>query len=207
MYKTILKPLIDFVLVVIGLLVLLPILLILSVLIKSKLGSPVLYKQERPGLQGKAFLLYKFRSMTDEKDERGNLLPNEQRLTSFGKKLRASSLDELPSLLNVLKGEMSIVGPRPLRMRYLPLFTEEQYRRHEVKPGITGHAQVNGRSNINWDQKFKMDVYYVNNISFLLDCKIILKTFSNVIRKKDTSPNEGFFEIPFDEYVKQKRNA
>ena len=207
MYKTILKPLIDFVLVVIGLLVLLPILLILSVLIKSKLGSPVLYKQERPGLQGKAFLLYKFRSMTDEKDERGNLLPNEQRLTSFGKKLRASSLDELPSLLNVLKGEMSIVGPRPLRMRYLPLFTEEQYRRHEVKPGITGHAQVNGRSNINWDQKFKMDVYYVNNISFLLDCKIILKTFLNVIRKKDTSPVEGTFEIPFDEYVKQKRNA
>lgn len=187
-----------------ALLFLWPVMLLVGILIRIKLGGPVLYKQERPGKSGIPFYLYKFRSMTDEKDEHGNLLPNEVRLTTFGKKLRSTSLDELPSLINVLKGEMSIVGPRPLRMRYLPLFTAEQFRRHEVKPGITGYAQANGRSNLSWDEKFRLDIYYVDHISFLLDIKILFKTFINVLARKDTNPHQGQFEIPFDEYIKTK---
>ncbi|MGM0634776.1 MAG: sugar transferase [Bacteroidota bacterium] len=207
MYKSTIKPILDFLAALIGLLLLSPILLTVIVLVLIKLGYPVLYKQERPGINGKPFMMYKFRSMTNEADAQGNLLPNNKRLTIFGKKLRSTSLDELPSLLNVLKGEISIVGPRPLRMRYLPLFTDEQNKRHEVKPGITGYAQVNGRSNISWDEKFEMDVYYVKHLSFWLDIKIIFKTFWNVISKKDTNPEGLNFEIPFDDYIKQKHNA
>lgn len=202
MYKSFFKPIIDFILGLMVLLILAPIYLTIALLVVIKLDSPILYKQERPGKNGKPFMLYKFRTMTNEKDENGNLLPNDKRLTPFGKKLRSTSLDELPSILNVLKGEISIVGPRPLRMRYLPLFTQEQSRRHEVKPGITGYAQVNGRSNINWDEKFKLDVYYVDNLSLWLDLKIIFKTIFNVISKKDTNPDGANFEIPFDEYIK-----
>jgi len=207
MYKLIFKRIIDFVAALVVMILLLPIYLWISVLIAQKLGRPVIYKQERPGQDAKPFMLYKFRSMTNATDANGNLLPNEDRLTPFGKKLRSTSLDELPSLWNVLKGEMSLVGPRPLRMRYLPYYTEEQFQRHKVKPGITGYAQANGRSNLNWDEKFEMDVNYVKNLSFALDVKIVWKTFWNVVRKKDTIPQGASFEIPFDDYVNQKNNA
>ncbi len=207
MYKSFLKAIIDFFLALIGLILLSPFFMVISAFIGIKLGAPILYKQERPGLNGKPFFLYKFRSMTNQKDENGNLLSNEQRLNAFGKKLRSTSLDELPSLFNVLKGEMSIVGPRPLRLRYMCLFTNEQDRRHNVKPGITGYAQVNGRSNLNWDKKFELDVYYVDHMSFWLDVRIIFKTLINVIAKKDTKPKESDFEIPFDEYVKLRDNG
>ena len=207
MYKHVFKRIIDFVAALVVMLLLSPVYVLVSILIALKLGRPVIYSQERPGKNAKAFMLYKFRSMTNETDENDQLLPNEQRLTSFGKKLRATSLDELPSLWNVLKGEMSLVGPRPLRMRYLPYYSKKQFKRHEVKPGITGYAQANGRSNLNWDEKFEMDVKYVKNLSFALDVKIVWKTFWNVVRKKDTNPEGASFEIAFDEYVKQKKNA
>ncbi|WP_268225529.1 sugar transferase [Sinomicrobium oceani] len=207
MYKSYFKRVIDLVIAGICLILLSPVLIVIIVFILYKLKYPILFKQERPGKNGNPFYLYKFRSMTNETDADGNLLPNEQRLTPFGKKLRSTSLDELPSLLNVLKGEMSIVGPRPLRMRYLPYFTEEQNKRHEVLPGITGYAQANGRSNLSWDKKLKMDVWYVENQSFLLDIKIIFQTVINVLKRKDTNPEGGNFEIPFDEYMKNKQQG
>ena len=205
MYKNFLKNIIDIILAFIFIIILMPLFIIVSIMIAVKLGLPVFYSQERPGKNAKPFSLYKFRSMTNETDSYGNLLPNEKRLTSFGKKLRATSIDELPSLINVLKGELSIVGPRPLRTRYLKLYTKEQNKRHKVKPGITGYAQANGRSNISWDEKFKMDSYYVDNISFIFDLKIMIQTFLNVLKRKDTNPEGDTFEIPFDEYVKQKK--
>ncbi|GIN92575.1 putative sugar transferase EpsL [Siminovitchia terrae] len=159
----------------------LPLIIITTILIKIKLGSPVIFKQQRPGLNDKPFVLYKFRSMTDERDENGDLLPDHIRLTQFGKLLRQLSLDELPQLLNVIKGEMSLVGPRPLMMEYLPLYTTEQARRHLVKPGITGWAQVNGRNAITWEEKFKMDVWYVDNRNFFLDMKILFLTVKKVL--------------------------
>jgi sugar transferase EpsL len=158
-----------------------PIIFIIGFLVKLKLGSPIIFKQQRPGLNGRPFYLYKFRSMTEWKDSNGNLLPDFQRLTSFGSFLRKYSLDELPQLFNVLKGELSLVGPRPLLMEYLPLYSEEQAKRHLVKPGITGWAQVNGRNAITWEEKFELDVWYVNNQSILLDIKILLLTFKRVI--------------------------
>lgn len=157
-----------------------PIFLLLYILIRWQLGSPVFFKQHRPGLQGKPFLLYKFRTMNNETDERDNLLPDSTRLTRFGKFLRNSSLDELPELWNVLKGEMSLVGPRPLLMDYLPLYSPEQMKRHHVRPGITGWAQVNGRNAISWETKFQHDVWYVENVSIVLDVKIIFKTLLKV---------------------------
>lgn len=207
MYKLFFKRFIDFVAAVVVMILLLPVYAIVSILIAIKLGSPVIYSQERPGKNAEPFMLYKFRSMTNKTDEDGELLPNEKRLTPFGKKLRATSLDELPSLWNVIKGEMSLVGPRPLRMRYLPYYSKEQLIRHNVKPGITGFAQANGRSSLNWDEKLDMDVKYVKNLSFVLDVKIVSKTFWNVVRKKDTNPEGASFEIAFDDYVKQKNNA
>lgn len=158
-----------------------------AVLVRIKLGSPVIFKQERPGLHGKIFTLYKFRSMTDEKDKDGNLLPDNVRLTKFGKMLRSTSLDELPELINMLKGDMSVVGPRPLLVRYLPLYNEHQARRHEVRPGFTGYAQVNGRNAITWEEKFEKDVYYVDHITFLGDWKIILKTVWTVLKREGIS--------------------
>ena len=182
MYKHFFKRLIDFILSLIALIVLSPILLIVALLVRTKLGSPVIFKQERPGLNEKIFTLYKFRTMTDAKDEQGNLLPDEIRLTKFGKLLRSTSLDELPELFNILKGDMAIVGPRPLMTRYLPYYTEEERARHSIRPGMTGYAQVKGRNSLTWDEKFKYDLYYVNHVTFLVDIKVILDTIKIVIK-------------------------
>lgn len=168
----------------IGLIVLLPIILLIASIIRLKLGSPVIFKQQRPGLHGKPFFVYKFRTMTDERDENGNLLPDHERLTKTGMLIRKLSLDELPQLFNVLKGDLSLVGPRPLLMEYLLLYNEEQARRHEVRPGITGWAQVNGRNAISWEEKFKLDVWYVDNQSFWLDIKILFLTVLKVFKRE-----------------------
>lgn len=188
-YERFLKRPQDFLCALVGLIILSPVMLITAILVRIKLGSPVIFKQERPGLHGKVFILYKFRTMTDERDAEGNLLPSNQRLTRFGKKLRSTSLDELPELLNILKGDMSIVGPRPLLVRYLPLYNEHQARRHEVRPGFTGLAQVNGRNAISWEEKFDWDVEYVDHISFLGDWKIIFRTVGTVLKREGISSN------------------
>jgi lipopolysaccharide/colanic/teichoic acid biosynthesis glycosyltransferase len=166
----------------IALIALSPVMLVVAILVRTKLGSPVLFCQERPGMNGRVFKLYKFRTMTDERDQNGELVPDEFRLTAFGKRLRSTSLDELPELFNILKGDMAIVGPRPLLVRYLPRYNEHQARRHEVRPGFTGLAQVNGRNAISWDEKFNWDVQYVDKITFVGDWRIILKTVKTVIR-------------------------
>lgn len=171
------------------LLALSPLLLIMFILIKYKIGSPVLFKQKRPGRNGEIFEIYKFRTMTNEVDENGHLLPNEMRLTEFGKLVRKTSLDELPQLFNVVKGDISLVGPRPLLVDYLELYTPEQARRHEVRPGITGWAQVNGRNAISWKEKFEHDVWYVDNQSFLLDMKILLMTVKKVFKSEGVNTN------------------
>ncbi|MED0671873.1 sugar transferase [Aneurinibacillus aneurinilyticus] len=164
-----------------------PIIGVCALLVRRKLGTPVLFKQERPGLHGKPFHIYKFRTMTDERDGQGELLPDDVRLTRFGRLLRKLSLDELPQLFNVVKGDISLVGPRPLLMEYLPRYTPRQARRHEVKPGITGWAQVNGRNTISWEEKFELDVWYVENRSFWLDLKILWLTFFKVVRSEGVS--------------------
>jgi len=181
------KTMFDFALSLIGFVLVFPLLCLLTIIILFTLGSPILFKQQRPGLFGKPFIFYKFRTMTSEKDENGNLLPDEKRLTKFGNFLRKTSLDELPSLWNVLKGNMSLVGPRPLLMEYLPLYSKEQMRRHEVKPGITGWAQINGRNAISWDEKFKLDVWYVDNQSIWLDTKILFITAWKVLKREGIS--------------------
>ena len=159
--------------------------IILAIIIRIKLGSPILFTQERPGKNEKIFKLYKFRTMTDEKDENGKLLPDEMRLTRFGKMLRATSLDEIPEVFNIIKGDMSVVGPRPLLVKYLPLYSEEQKHRHDVRPGLSGHAQVNGRNSVSWEEKFKLDVEYVYNITFLGDLKIIFCTVRKAFIKRE----------------------
>ena len=159
--------------------------IILAIMIRIKLGSPILFSQERPGKDEKIFKLYKFRTMTDEKDENGKLLPDEMRLTRFGKMLRATSLDEIPEVFNIIKGDMSVVGPRPLLVKYLPLYSEEQKHRHDVRPGLSGHAQVNGRNSVSWEEKFKLDVEYVYNITFLGDLKIIFCTVRKAFIKRE----------------------
>ncbi|AKF25179.1 hypothetical protein YH65_07075 [Sulfurovum lithotrophicum] len=164
-----------------------PIYLIVSLLIWLKMGRPIFFRQQRPGLHEKIFGIYKFRTMTNDKDENGELLPDEQRLVGIGKFIRSASLDELPQIFNVLKGDMSFVGPRPLLIQYLPLYSEEQKRRHDVKPGITGWAQVNGRNAISWEQKFEYDVWYVDHQSFWLDMKILWMTFLKVVKRSDIS--------------------
>lgn len=179
-YEKYVKRLLDVVLSFMAIIILSPVMIITAVLVRIRLGSPVIFRQRRPGKNEKIFHMYKFRSMTDNKDSKGNLLPDEKRLTGFGKRLRASSLDELPELFNILKGDMSIVGPRPLLVQYLPLYNARQRRRHEVRPGFTGLAQVNGRNSISWEDKFEWDVQYVDSISFLRDCKIIFKTIKTV---------------------------
>ena len=180
-----LKRLFDIVVSLFVLILFSPIYLFLAYKVKKNLGSPVLFKQIRPGLHGKPFEMVKFRTMKDAVDGQGNPLPDAERLTPFGKMLRATSLDELPEFWNVLKGEMSLVGPRPLLMEYLPLYNERQVKRHEVKPGITGYAQVNGRNAISWEQKFELDTWYVENRSFCLDIKILFKTVWKVVAKDD----------------------
>ena len=184
-YEEYIKRIIDVLCSGAALVLLSPILLITAILVRIKLGSPVIFKQERPGLHEKSFYLYKFRSMTDGKDENGALLPDEERLPTFGRKLRSTSLDELPELWNILKGDMSIVGPRPLLVDYLPYYTEEEAHRHDVRPGLTGWAQVNGRNVTIWDERLKQDLYYVRNCSLKLDFKILLMTFIKVINKSD----------------------
>jgi sugar transferase EpsL len=184
----------DFMIALIGLIILFPFMLLITILVKWKLGSPILYKQQRPGLNGVPFFLYKFRSMSNEKDSTGRLLPDHIRLTPFGSFLRQYSLDELPQLINVIKGDLSLVGPRPLLMEYLPLYSEEQARRHLVRPGITGWAQVNGRNSITWEEKFALDVWYVNNQSLFLDIKILLLTIIRVLRSDNVHINEHDFE-------------
>lgn len=190
------KRLFDIIASAAGLLVLSPVFLLLIYLIKKNLGSPVFFTQERPGKNGKPFKMIKFRSMRDAVDADGNPLPDSERLTPFGKKMRAASLDELPELWNVLKGDMSLVGPRPLLMRYLPLYNDFQKRRHEMKPGITGWAQVNGRNALSWDEKFAHDVWYVDNQSFWLDMKILFLTVKKVFIKEGISA-EGEATMPF----------
>ena len=187
MYRNYIKRIIDLILSFIAIIVLSPVLLIVAILVRIKLGSPVIFKQKRPGMNEKIFTLYKFRTMTDETDEQGNLLPDEVRLTKFGKLLRSTSLDELPELFNILKGDMAIVGPRPLLVRYLPRYNEHQKKRHNVRPGFTGYAQVNGRNSISWEEKFDFDVYYVEHVSFLLDVKIIFKTIKVVFAREGIS--------------------
>lgn len=186
-YETYIKRLLDIVLSGCGLLVLSPVLLVTAVLVRVKLGSPVIFRQPRPGRDGVVFNLYKFRSMTDETDENGNLLPDEIRLTKFGRMLRATSLDELPELWNILRGDMSVVGPRPLLVKYLPLYNEQQRHRHDVRPGLTGWAQVHGRNLIGWEEKFQLDLWYVEHISFAVDVKTILLTVRNVLRREGIS--------------------
>lgn len=184
MYRSYVKRILDVVLVIVALIVLVPILLILALLVRFELDSPILFRQQRPGKGGNPFLLYKFRTMTNSCGASGKLLPDEVRLVPFGRFLRNTSLDELPELVNVLKGDMSLVGPRPLLMRYLDRYTPEQMRRHEVKPGITGWAQVNGRNTISWEEKFALDTWYVDHMSFTIDAKIILITVSKVLRRE-----------------------
>ena len=186
-YERYIKRLLDIVLAGGALLALSSVLLVTALLVRSRLGSPVIFRQARPGKNGEIFHLYKFRSMTDARDERGELLPDDVRLTSFGKKLRSLSLDELPELVNILKGEMSIVGPRPLLVKYLPLYTERQSHRHDVRPGLTGWAQVNGRNAISWEEKFELDLWYVEHISFWLDVKIVFMTVMKVLRREGIS--------------------
>ena len=179
-YEKYIKRLLDFTLSFLALIVLSPVLLVTAVLVRIKLGSPIIFHQERPGKSEKIFRLYKFRSMTDECDENGDLLPDDQRLTRFGQILRSTSLDELPELWNILRGDISIVGPRPLLVKYLPLYNEEQRHRHDVRPGLTGWAQANGRNAISWEEKFKLDVWYVQHISFWVDVKVIFMTVKKV---------------------------
>lgn len=198
MYAKFIKRIMDFFIALFTLFLLLPVFLFLAVLVRIKLGSPILFRQVRPGLNEKLFTLYKFRTMIDKWDEDGFLLPDEVRLTKFGKLLRASSLDELPELINIIKGDMSIVGPRPLLVKYLPLYNEFQKRRHEVRPGLTGLAQVNGRNTISWDDKFNIDVKYVDTIKFTLDVAIIISTFIKVIKREginsESSSTMEYFE-------------
>ncbi|MCI8665322.1 MAG: sugar transferase [Dorea sp.] len=177
----------DFILALLALIILSPLMGVLAVFVGVRMGTPVIFKQERPGLWGKIFHIYKFRTMTEETDLSGKLLPDHLRLTRFGKFLRSTSLDELPELLNIIKGDMSLVGPRPLLVKYLPLYNERQNRRHEVRPGITGYAQVNGRNAISWEKKFELDVEYVEHVRFSEDWKIILKTIFAVLKREGIS--------------------
>ncbi len=198
MYAKYIKRILDFIISLIALIVLSPVLLVVAILVRIKLGSPIIFKQQRPGKDEKIFTLYKFRTMTDKRDENGNLLSNDQRLTEFGDFLRKTSLDELPEIFLILTGKMSLIGPRPLHVEYLQYYNEEQRKRHNVRPGLTGWAQVNGRNSITWTEKFKLDVYYVENVSFLLDLKIIFLTIKQVICRKDIYSKEGNFVERFD---------
>lgn len=197
LYEKYIKRSQDCICALIALIVLSPVIFITAILVRIKLGTPVIFKQERPGFNGKIFTLYKFRTMTDKKDGKGNFLPDEERLTKFGKILRSTSLDELPELINIVKGDMAVVGPRPLLKEYLPLYNAHQARRHEVRPGFTGYAQVHGRNSITWEDKFDKDVYYVDHISFLGDWKIIFQTIKTVVKREGISSKESVTMEPF----------
>ncbi len=200
------KRIFDFVISLVALTILSPVIIFVAFKIRKNLGSPILFRQTRPGLNGKPFEMVKFRTMKDATDTQGNPLPDAERMTSFGDKLRNSSLDELPELWNVLKGEMSLVGPRPLLMQYLPLYSKEQARRHEVRPGVTGWAQVNGRNSISWEDKFKLDLWYVENQSLWLDIKILFLTIKKVFVKEGISANDHVTIEPFKGSKKQGSN-
>lgn len=202
MYKNGVKRIIDMALSLCGIIVLSPVYLVLWVLIRCKLGKPVLFTQERPGKKEKIFKLYKFRSMTDERDENGQLLPDEVRLTRFGKLLRSTSLDELPELFNILKGDMSLIGPRPLLVKYLPYYTEEERHRHDVRPGLTGLAQVNGRNALGWEERFAYDLEYVEKCSLLMDLKILGMTVGKVLKRTGTLSGADQTVADFDVYRK-----
>ena len=205
MYAKYIKRMLDFMIALVGLVVASPILLIVAVLVRTKLGSPVLFAQERPGKDEKIFKLYKFRSMSDARDEQGNLLPDKDRLTPFGKMLRATSLDELPELFNILKGDMSLIGPRPLLVSYLPWYTEREQLRHTVRPGLTGLAQVSGRNSLVWDKRLEKDVEYVEHLSFMMDLKILFMTVKKVVCKDDVAEDTNVIEGNFAEIRKQQK--
>lgn len=203
MYSKYIKRFFDFILSLMALIVLSPILLVTYILVRIKLGNPAIFRQKRPGKDEKIFTLYKFRTMTDEKDEEGNLLPDEKRLTKFGRMLRKTSLDELPELINIMKGDMSIVGPRPLLIEYLPYYTLEEKHRHDVRPGLTGLAQVNGRNIISWNEKLQYDIRYVSKINFFVDLKIILKTFIKIFKHSEIQVGSEFKAGKFIDQRKQ----
>lgn len=203
-YQRFVKRPMDFVLSLIAIVILSPILLIVAILVRTKIGSPVIFKQKRPGLDEKIFTLYKFRTMTDERDKNGELLPDSVRLTKFGKFLRSTSLDELPELFNILRGDMSIVGPRPLAVQYLPYYNETEKHRHDVRPGLTGLAQINGRNGLNWDDRFGYDIEYIENIVFFYDLKIILKTVLKVFKKEGITIRGTTSIMDFDKYRSKK---
>ena len=203
-YEKYIKRLLDILLSGMALICLSPVLLVTAILVRVKLGSPVIFRQERPGRNERIFRLYKFRSMTDERDAEGNLLPDEVRLTRFGRLLRSTSLDELPELWNIFRGDMSIVGPRPLLVKYLPLYNEEQRHRHDVRPGLTGWAQANGRNALSWEEKFRLDVHYVEHISFLLDVKTIFLTVKNVLKRDGISSETA---VTMEEFKGTKENS
>ena len=205
MYKKYIKRLLDIILSLLAIIITFPIFIITGILVMFFLGSPAIFRQQRPGKDGKVFTLYKFRTMTNKKDKDGNLLPDEKRLTKFGKFLRKTSLDEIPEFINILKGDMSFVGPRPLLVEYLDYYTEEEKHRHDVRPGLTGLAQVSGRNLLSWEERFQLDIKYVNNVTFLNDVKIILKTIKTVlIREGITQENNATME---KFYRKKEKNV
>ena len=207
MYGKVVKRFIDVIISGLSLIILSPVLLILCILVRVKLGSPVLFTQERPGKDEKIFKLYKFRSMTDARDEKGELLPDEVRLTKFGKLLRSTSLDEFPELFNILKGDMSLIGPRPLLVRYLPYYTEEERHRHDVRPGLTGLAQVNGRNALGWEDRFSYDLQYVNNLSLGMDIKVLGMTVGKVLKRSGTLSGAEQTVADFDVYRKSQEQV
>lgn len=204
-YELIFKRPLDFILSLIALIILSPVMIVVAILVRIKLGGPVLFKQDRSGKNEKIFKMYKFRTMTNKTDNEGNLLPDEIRLTKFGKFLRSTSLDELPGLFNILKGNMSIVGPRPLAVLYLPYYTEDENKRHLVRPGLTGLAQINGRNNIVWEERFEFDVKYIQKITFFNDIKIIFLTFLRVLKRKDIGARNKGVSIDFNIYRENQR--
>ena len=203
-YKYFGKRVLDIILAIIALIILSPVYLVVSILVFIFMGWPILFKQPRPGKDEKIFNMYKFRSMNNKRDANGNLLPDSDRLPMFGRIIRKISLDELPEIFLVLIGKMSIVGPRPLPVKYLPYYTEKEHQRHSVRPGLTGLAQVNGRNNLNWDKRFALDVEYVDNVSFFLDIKMILTTIVQVFKTSDVSVRGTGKIIDFDEYRRKK---
>ena len=205
MYAKYIKRILDLILSLMALIVLMPLMIIIGILVRINLGSPIIFKQKRPGKNEKIFTLYKFRTMTDKRDIDGNLLPDEYRLTKFGKFLRSTSLDELPELINIIKGDMAIVGPRPMLVEYLPYYTEEEKHRHDVRPGLTGLAQVNGRNAISWEEKLKYDTEYIKKISFYSDLKIIFKTIKKTIKREDILMGNEFVVGKFIDQRKNKK--
>lgn len=204
MYAKYIKRILDLILSLMALIVLMPLMIIIGILVRINLGSPIIFKQKRPGKNEKIFTLYKFRTMTDKRDIDGNLLPDEYRLTKFGKFLRSTSLDELPELINIIKGDMAIVGPRPLLVEYLPYYTEEEKHRHDVRPGLTGLAQVNGRNALQWEERFSFDLQYKKNVSFKEDFKIILMTIKKVLKKENIVVRGIGKTKDFDDYRREK---